>query len=200
MVWAPPRESPSRSGPLPRKPTPCRARVKASSTSLPAQRRCVSARRVPAGGLGSSSRSAMTSGQPRGRGPDNRFGREQRQSGVDVDRLPLCRKTGRLPDGHRAAPMVRRSHDVAAVPGDDCFPNRTNPITSGPSRPPAASAQLAESGAGAAASTIAYLQGTGGLARLRPPAVAREPAARHVLLLDASRGHGGPVAAPLQVR
>ena len=104
MVWAPPRESPSRSGPLPREPTPCRARVKAWRTSLPAQRRCVGARRVPAGGLSSSSRSAMTSGHPVA-GDQTTGSDEQWQSGVDVDWLPLRGKTGRLPDGHRAAPI-----------------------------------------------------------------------------------------------
>jgi hypothetical protein len=33
---------------------------------------------------------------------------ELRQSGIGIDRLSLCRKTGRLPAGHRAAPEVRR--------------------------------------------------------------------------------------------
>jgi hypothetical protein len=40
--------------------------------------------------------------------------------------------------------LVRRSHDAGADPGDERFPNRTNPATPGPSRRAAGSAQVAE--------------------------------------------------------
>ena len=38
---------------------------------------------------------------------------ELRQSGIGVDRLPPCRKTGRVPDGHRTAPSgARQRHGL----------------------------------------------------------------------------------------
>jgi hypothetical protein len=59
---------------------------------------------------------------------------ELRQSGIGIDRLSLCRKTGRLPAGHRVVLLVQSAH--AFVPGKDPLFTRGEPRRSTLERPP----------------------------------------------------------------